>query len=52
MRQWTIDAFTHTRFFGNPACVLEPLSEWPSPEWMQSLAAENNQAETAFLQKT
>lgn len=52
MRQWTIDAFAAGPFKGNPACVLEPLAAWPSDPWMQALAAENNQAETAFLLKT
>lgn len=52
MRQWTIDAFASGPFRGNPACVLEPLAAWPDDSWMQALAAENNQAETAFLLKT
>src|SRR6185436_15106254 len=52
MRQWTVDAFASEAFKGNPACVLEPLAQWPSDAWMQALAAENNQAETAFLLMT
>jgi len=52
MRQWTVDAFASGPFRGNPACVLEPLDAWPDAAWMQALAAENNQAETAFLLKT
>ena len=52
MRQWTIDAFASGPFKGNPACVVEPLDAWPDTGWMQTLAAENNQAETAFLLKT
>jgi len=52
MRQWTIDAFAAQPFRGNPACVVEPLDAWPEASWMQSLAAENNQAETAFLLNT
>jgi PhzF family phenazine biosynthesis protein len=52
MRQWTIDAFASEPFKGNPACVVEPLDEWPVAGRMQALAAENNQAETAFLLKT
>ncbi len=52
MRQWMVDAFAAGPFKGNPACVVEPFSAWPSAEWMQALAAENNQAETAFLLKT
>jgi PhzF family phenazine biosynthesis protein len=52
MRQWTIDAFASGPFRGNPACVVEPLAAWPDDSWMQALAAENNQAETAFLLET
>lgn len=52
MRQWTIDAFASAPFRGNPACVLEPVDAWPEDAWMQALAAENNQAETAFLRRT
>lgn len=52
MRQWTIDAFASGPFKGNPACVVEPFETWPDAAWMQALAAENNQAETAFLLKT
>lgn len=52
MRQWTIDAFASAPFRGNPACVVEPFEAWPSDAWMQALAAENNQAETAFLLRT
>ncbi len=52
MRQWTVDAFATRPFMGNPACVVEPFAEWPHDDWMQALAAENNQAETAFLRTT
>ncbi len=52
MRQWTVDAFASGPFKGNPACVVEPFAAWPEDAWMQSLAMENNQAETAFLLKT
>ncbi|MGA0603978.1 PhzF family phenazine biosynthesis protein [Caulobacter sp. KR2-114] len=52
MRQWTVDAFAAAPFKGNQACVVEPLDAWPDAAWMQALAAENNQAETAFLLKT
>jgi PhzF family phenazine biosynthesis protein len=52
MRQWTVDAFATRAFRGNQACVLEPLTAWPDAAWMQALAAENNQAETAFLLST
>jgi len=52
MRQWTVDAFASQPFKGNPACVVEPFDAWPETAWMHALAAENNQAETAFLLKT
>ena len=52
MRQWTVDAFASTPFKGNPACVVEPFEAWPDDGWMQALARENNQAETAFLRRT
>ena len=43
-----IDAFTDRPFAGNPAGVL--LLDRPAePAWMQSLAAEMNLSETAFL---
>jgi PhzF family phenazine biosynthesis protein len=43
-----IDAFTTRRFAGNPAAVV-PVSAFPDDTVMQSIAAENNLAETAFL---
>ena len=52
MRQWTVDAFADRAFRGNPACVVEPFDAWPADAWMQSLAEENKQAETAFLRRT
>lgn len=52
MRQWTVDAFASQPFRGNPACVLEPFDQWPDDAWMQALAQENNQAETAYLRRT
>lgn len=52
MRQWIVDAFAHQPFRGNPACVLEPFDQWPDDGWMQALAQENNQAETAYLRRT
>jgi PhzF family phenazine biosynthesis protein len=52
VRQWTVDAFAAAPFKGNPACIVEPLEAWPAESWMQALAAENNQAETAYLVKT
>jgi PhzF family phenazine biosynthesis protein len=43
-----VDAFTDTHFKGNPAAVII-TDEWLSPCLMQSIAAENNLSETAFL---
>lgn len=44
-----VDAFTTPRAFsGNPAGVLL-LAEFPDDSWMQGVATELNQAETAFV---
>jgi predicted PhzF superfamily epimerase YddE/YHI9 len=45
---YIVDAFTAHRFSGNPAavCLLDRNRE---PNWMQSVAAEMNLSETAFL---
>lgn len=48
MTLYQIDAFTDKLFGGNPAAVV-PLEYWPSDAFMQSIAAENNLAETAFV---
>lgn len=45
---YQVDAFTNERFKGNPAAVC-PLDSWLSDTVMQSIAAENNLAETAFI---
>ena len=50
MKMYQVDAFTQTLFKGNPAAVLI-LDEWLSDELMQSIALENNLAETAFVKK-
>ena len=43
-----VDAFTHRPFAGNPAAVC--LLDEPAPDaWMQSVAAEMNLSETAFV---
>lgn len=42
-----VDAFAEAPFTGNPAAVM-PLDQWPEDSVMQSIAAENNLAETAF----
>lgn len=47
---YQVDAFTETPFRGNPAGVC--LLDGPRGEaWMQSVAAEMNLSETAFLQR-
>jgi len=43
-----VDAFTERSFAGNPAAVCL-LDKPPDATWMQQLAAEMNQAETAFV---
>lgn len=48
---YQLDAFTDKVFGGNPAAVV-PLISWLPDETMQSIAAENNLAETAFYVPT
>ena len=48
---YQIDAFSENQFEGNPAAVV-PLTEWLSDGVMQSIAEENNLAETAFFVPT
>lgn len=50
IRCWQIDAFTDHAFGGNPAavCWLEQEAE---TSWMQSMAAEMNLSETAFVRR-
>jgi PhzF family phenazine biosynthesis protein len=43
-----VDAFTNRRFAGNPAAVVI-LQDWLDDAHLQSIAAENNLAETAFI---
>ncbi len=47
-RIYQVDAFTDSLFAGNPAAVC-PLDVWMDDDIMQSIAAENNLAETAFF---
>jgi PhzF family phenazine biosynthesis protein len=44
---YQVDAFSSKLFGGNPAAIC-PLSEWLPDATLQSIAAENNLAETAF----
>ena len=50
MEYYVVDVFTDRLFGGNPAGVCL-LTEWPGDATMQSIAAENNLSETAFLVK-
>ncbi|HQL00143.1 MAG TPA: PhzF family phenazine biosynthesis protein [Smithellaceae bacterium] len=45
---YQVDAFTSRVFSGNPAAVCL-LDGWPDDTLLQSIAAENNLSETAFL---
>lgn len=44
---YQVDAFTSQLFRGNPAAIC-PLEKWLPDETLQSIAAENNLAETAY----
>jgi PhzF family phenazine biosynthesis protein len=48
---YVVDAFAERPFAGNPAAVC-PLTGPADASWMQSVAAEMNHAETAFLYPT
>jgi PhzF family phenazine biosynthesis protein len=48
---YTVDAFTNRRFGGNPAAVCV-LPDAKDSAWMQSVAAEINLSETAFVYRT
>lgn len=48
---YIVDAFTDKAFKGNPAAVCFP-NEKADSNWMQSVAAEMNLSETAFLRKS
>lgn len=43
-----VDAFASRPFTGNPAAVCL-LESWPDDDWLQAVAMEMNQAETAYL---
>lgn len=45
---YQVDAFSSQLFSGNPAAVC-PLDRWLPDQLLQSIAAENNLAETAFF---
>jgi PhzF family phenazine biosynthesis protein len=45
---YQVDAFTLGPFSGNPAAVC-PLDDWLDDATLQSIAAENNLSETAFI---
>jgi PhzF family phenazine biosynthesis protein len=50
LKLYQIDAFTDKVFSGNPAAVC-PLDSWLKDDLLQSIAMENNLAETAFYVK-
>ena len=45
---YQVDAFAERLFSGNPAAVV-PLAAFPTDDWLQAVAAENNLSETAFF---
>ena len=45
---YIVDAFSNGPFTGNPAAVC-PVAEWLSDDMLQSIAAEHNLSETAFV---
>ncbi|OHU85161.1 phenazine biosynthesis protein PhzF [Pseudoalteromonas amylolytica] len=47
---FVVDAFTSQQFKGNSAAVV-PVKDWPADLLMQSIAAENNLSETAFIKE-
>jgi PhzF family phenazine biosynthesis protein len=47
----TVDAFTDTRFAGNPAAVCVLPAGRADDDWMQKVAREMNLSETAFLRR-
>ena len=51
MRYYVVDAFTTEVFKGNPAGVCVVEGDWPTPEQMQNIAAENRLSETAFVRR-
>ena len=51
MRLLQVDAFTDAPFRGNPAAICLLNGREPDTAWMQSVAAEMNLSETAFLSR-
>src|SRR5437773_3543868 len=51
MRLFQIDAFTDSAFKGNPAAVCLLDGRDVDAAWMQSVAAEMNLSETAFVRR-
>jgi PhzF family phenazine biosynthesis protein len=47
---YLVDAFADRPFSGNPAVVC-PLAGWREERWLQDIAAEMNQSNTAFVVK-
>ena len=51
LKLWQVDAFADKPLEGNPAAIV-PLESWLDARLMQSIADENNLAETAFFVQT
>lgn len=49
---YLVDAFSNKPFSGNPAAVCYLEKDWPDDKTLQNIAAEHNQAETAFLKRS
>ncbi len=47
MKIFIVNAFTETKFGGNPAAIV-PLSEWLPDKLMQEMASQHNLSETAY----
>src|ERR1700681_4560410 len=48
MKIFIVNAFTETKFGGNPAAIV-PLAEWLPDKLMQAMAAQHNLSETAYI---
>lgn len=48
MKIFIVNAFTETKFGGNPAAIV-PLAEWLPDNLMQAMAAQHNLSETAYI---
>ncbi|MCL1995195.1 MAG: PhzF family phenazine biosynthesis protein [Defluviitaleaceae bacterium] len=51
MKFYQVDSFANRLFSGNPAGICIVAGDWPKKSVMQSIAAENNLSETAFIKQ-